>query len=133
VRPFDGKRVLLGVAGGIAAYKSAELARRLVQSGSEVQVILTNSGARFVGTTTFEALTGRPVRDSLWEGVLSHIDLGCWADAIVVAPATANVMAKLAVGIADDLLTTTLLAAEHRAIDVLERQHHGFLLVPDHG
>ncbi|MEE8191523.1 MAG: bifunctional phosphopantothenoylcysteine decarboxylase/phosphopantothenate--cysteine ligase CoaBC [Gemmatimonadales bacterium] len=116
MRPFDGRRVLLGVAGGIAAYKTAELARRLVQAGSEVQVILTSSGARLVGGTTFEALTGRPVRDSLWEGALSHIELGRWADAIVVAPATADLIAKLAGGIADDLLTTTLLAAPHRAL-----------------
>ena len=116
MRPFEGRRVLLGVAGGIAAYKSAELARRLTQSGSEVQVILTRGGARFVGPTTFEALTGRPVRESLWEGALSHIDMGRWADAIVVAPATADVMAKMAAGIADDLLTTTLLAARDRAL-----------------
>ncbi len=116
MRPFEGKRVLLGVAGGIAAYKSAELARRLVQEGSEVQVILTSSGARFVGTTTFEALTGRPVGESLWEGALKHIELGRWADASVVAPATADLIAKLAAGMADDLLTTTLLASSERAL-----------------
>lgn len=116
MRPFGGKRVLLGVAGGIAAYKSAELSRGLVQAGSEVQVILTSGGARFVGPTTFEALTHRPVHQSLWEGALSHIELGRWADAIVVAPATADVLAKLAAGIADDLLTTTLLAAPSRAL-----------------
>lgn len=116
MRPFEGKRVLLGVAGGIAAYKSAELARRLVQEGSEVQVILTSSGARFVGSTTFEALTGRSVRESLWEGALSHIELGRWADAIVVAPATADLIAKLAAGMAGDLLTTTLLASSERAL-----------------
>jgi len=116
VRPFKGKRVLLGVAGGIAAYKSAELARRLVQEGSEVQVILTSSGSRFVGPTTFEALTGHPVRESLWDGALTHIELGRWADAIVVAPATADLIAKLAAGMADDLLTTTMLAASERAL-----------------
>jgi phosphopantothenoylcysteine decarboxylase/phosphopantothenate--cysteine ligase len=116
MRPFDGKRVLVGVSGGIAAYKTAELVRRLVQAGSEVQVILTSSGARFVGPTTFEGLTGRPVHQSLWEGALQHIELGRWADGIVVAPATANLLAKLAVGIADDLLTTTLLAAPQRAV-----------------
>jgi phosphopantothenoylcysteine decarboxylase/phosphopantothenate--cysteine ligase len=116
MRPFDGKRVLVGVSGGIAAYKTAELVRRLVQAGSEVQVILTSSGARFVGPTTFEGLTGRPVHQSLWEGALQHIELGRWTDAIVVAPATANLLAKLAVGIADDLLTTTLLAAPQRAV-----------------
>jgi phosphopantothenoylcysteine decarboxylase/phosphopantothenate--cysteine ligase len=116
MRPFDDKRVLVGVSGGIAAYKTAELVRQLLQAGSEVQVILTSSGARFVGPTTFEGLTGRPVLQSLWDGSLQHIDLGRWADAIVVAPATANLLAKLAVGIADDLLTTTLLAAPHRAL-----------------
>jgi phosphopantothenoylcysteine decarboxylase/phosphopantothenate--cysteine ligase len=117
MRPFDGKRVLIGVAGGIAAYKTVELARRLVQAGSEVQVILTTSGAHFVGPATFEALTGREVRQSMWEtGVLDHIGLGQWADAIVVAPATANLLAKMATGIADDLLSTTLLAAPQRAL-----------------
>jgi phosphopantothenoylcysteine decarboxylase/phosphopantothenate--cysteine ligase len=116
MRPFDGKRVLLGVAGGIAAYKTAELVRRLVQAGAQVQIILTEAGAEFVGPTTFEALSGRPVRRSLWEGVLGHIELGRWADAVVVAPATADVIAKLALGIADDLLTTTLLAAPQRAL-----------------
>jgi phosphopantothenoylcysteine decarboxylase/phosphopantothenate--cysteine ligase len=116
MRPFDDKRVLVGVSGGIAAYKTAELVRQLLQAGSDVQVILTSSGARFVGPTTFEGLTRRPVLTSLWEGSLQHIDLGRWADAIVVAPATANLLAKLAAGIADDLLTTTLLAAPQRAL-----------------
>ncbi|UCC72624.1 MAG: bifunctional phosphopantothenoylcysteine decarboxylase/phosphopantothenate--cysteine ligase CoaBC [Gemmatimonadota bacterium] len=116
MRPFDEKRVLVGVSGGIAAYKTAELVRRILQAGSEVQVILTSSGARFVGPTTFEGLTGRPVHQSLWDGALQHIELGRWADAIVVAPATANIIAKLAGGIADDLLTTTLLAAPRRAL-----------------
>jgi phosphopantothenoylcysteine decarboxylase/phosphopantothenate--cysteine ligase len=116
MRPFDGKRVLIGVAGGIAAYKTVELARRLRQAGAEVQVILTDNAAHFVGTATFEALTGRPARQSLWEGALDHIALGHWADAIVVAPATANLLAKFANGIADDLLSTTLLAAPQRAL-----------------
>lgn len=116
MRPFDGRRVLLGVAGGIAAYKSAELARRLVQAGAEVQVVLTSGGSRFVGPTTFEGLTGRRVRRSLWEGTLDHLELGRWAEAIVVAPATADLIARLAGGHADDLLTTALLAAPGRAI-----------------
>ncbi|UCC48318.1 MAG: bifunctional phosphopantothenoylcysteine decarboxylase/phosphopantothenate--cysteine ligase CoaBC [Gemmatimonadota bacterium] len=116
MRPFDGKRVLIGVSGGIAAYKTAELARRLVQAGAEVQVILTENAARFVGPATFEGLTGRPVHQSLWEGALGHLELGSWADAIVVAPATANLLAKLAVGVADDLLSTVLLAAPRRAL-----------------
>jgi phosphopantothenoylcysteine decarboxylase/phosphopantothenate--cysteine ligase len=116
MRPFDGKRVLVGVAGGIAAYKTVELARRLSQAGAEVQVILTESGSHFVGAATFEALTGRKVRQSLWENALDHIELGRWADAIVVAPATANLLAKFANGLADGLLSTTLLAAPHRAL-----------------
>lgn len=116
MRPFDGKRVLVGVAGGIAAYKTAELVRLLVKAGAEVEVVLTQNGARFVGPTTFEALSGRPVRLSLWDGSLRHIELGRESDAIVIAPATANVLAKLAVGIADDLLTTTVLAAPRRVL-----------------
>ena len=116
MRPFDGRRVLLGVAGGIAAYKAAELARRMVLAGAEVEVVLTSGGSRFVGPTTFEGLTGRRVRRSLWEGPLDHLELGRWADAIVVAPATADLIARLAGGHADDLLTTTLLAAPVKAI-----------------
>ncbi len=116
MRPFEGKRVLVGVSGGIAAYKTAELVRLLVQAGAEVQVILTENAARFVGPVTFEGLTGRPAASSLWDGALAHIELGRWADAFVVAPATANLIAKLASGIADDLLTTTLLAAPSRAL-----------------
>ncbi len=116
MRPFDGKRVLIGVSGGIAAYKAAELVRLLVQAGAEVEVILTENGARFVGPITFEGLTGRPVHRSLWEGALTHLELGRGADAVVVAPATANLLAKLASGVADDLLTTTLLAAPRPAL-----------------
>ncbi|UCF19336.1 MAG: bifunctional phosphopantothenoylcysteine decarboxylase/phosphopantothenate--cysteine ligase CoaBC [Gemmatimonadota bacterium] len=116
MRPFDGRRVLVGVSGGIAAYKTAELVRRLIGAGADVKVILTDSGARFVGPVTFEGLTGNPVHRSLWEGALQHIELGRWADAIIVAPATANLLAKLANGMADDLLSTTLLAAPRRAL-----------------
>lgn len=116
MRPFEGRRVLLGVAGGISAYKSAEVARRLIQAGCEVKVVLTEAGARFVGPVTFEAITHNPTHVSLWEGALTHIELGRWADAIAVAPATADLLAKLAAGIADDLLTTTLLAAPRRAL-----------------
>lgn len=109
MRPFAGKRVLLGVAGGIAAYKSAELARLLVEAGATVDVILTEGGSRFVTATTFETLTGRPVRLSLWERPLDHVELGKSADLAIVAPATADLLAKLAAGHADDMLTTTLL------------------------
>ncbi len=118
MRPFEGKRVLLGVSGGIAAYKSAELVRLLVKAGAEVDVILTRSGSRFVGPTTFEGLTGRAVHSSLWDGggAMAHLELGQAAGAIAVAPATAALLAKLAAGMAGDLLTATLLAAPRRAL-----------------
>jgi phosphopantothenoylcysteine decarboxylase / phosphopantothenate---cysteine ligase len=105
--------VLLGVTGGIGAYKAALLARGLVQAGAEVDVVLTRGGARFVGAATFEGLTGRPVRTEVWEAVAAetHVALGRRAEVAVVYPVTAHTLAKLAAGLADDLLTTTLLAA----------------------
>jgi phosphopantothenoylcysteine decarboxylase/phosphopantothenate--cysteine ligase len=105
--------VLLGVTGGIAAYKACLLARLLTRSGAEVQVILSRAATRFVGADTFSALTGRPARVDLWErsGEVLHVDLAREADVAVVAPATANLLAKLAAGIADDLLSSTLLEA----------------------
>ena len=111
--PLDGARVLVGVTGGIAAYKSAILVRGLRNVGAEVDVVLTRGGARFVGAATFEGLTGRPVRHDVWEGIPdgSHVALGRAADVAIVYPATAHTLAKLAGGLADDLLTTTLLAA----------------------
>jgi phosphopantothenoylcysteine decarboxylase/phosphopantothenate--cysteine ligase len=109
---WAGRHVVLGVAGGIASYKSCILARRLVEAGARVDVVMTRSAAEFVGPVTFEALTGRRVLTSLWEpgAALSHIRLAQDADLIIVAPATANLIARLAQGIADDLLTTLLLA-----------------------
>jgi phosphopantothenoylcysteine decarboxylase/phosphopantothenate--cysteine ligase len=103
--------VLLGVTGGIAAYKVATLARLLSGAGATVQVVMTDSARRFVGPDTFAALTGRPVPASLWEGPgeVLHVRLAHEADVAVVAPATANLLAKLATGLADDLLTSTLL------------------------
>lgn len=113
---LHGRRVLLGVCGGIAAYKAADLTRRLVESGAEVQVVMTENAKRFVGTATFQALSGRTVRDSLWdeqaEAAMGHIELARWPDLILIAPATANVIAKLAQGQADDLLTTLVLASD---------------------
>ena len=108
---MDGRRVLLGVTGGIAAYKSAHLARLLVAAGSDVTVVMTGAATRFVGPDTFAALTGNPVHTSLWEraGDVIHVRLAHDTDVAVVAPATANVLAKLALGLADDLLTSTLL------------------------
>jgi phosphopantothenoylcysteine decarboxylase/phosphopantothenate--cysteine ligase len=114
MRPFDGRRVVLGVTGGIASYKSAWLARLLATAGAEVDTILTRAAREFIGAITFEALTGRPVHTALLdEGhALDHIKLARAADAIVVAPATADFLARAAQGRADDLLTACLLAAE---------------------
>jgi len=111
MRPFDGRRVLLVVSGGIAAYKSAILARRLIEAGAVVDVVLTEAAGRFVGPVTFEGITGRPVQADLWSRPMAHLDLGRDAAAIVVAPATANTLSKLASGAADDLASATLLAA----------------------
>jgi phosphopantothenoylcysteine decarboxylase / phosphopantothenate---cysteine ligase len=109
----NGARVLLGVCGGVAAYKAAALTSTLVQRGALVDVVMTASAERFVGTLTFASLTGRPVYASLWDAPerIPHIRLVREAEVILVAPATANLIAKLAHGIADDLLTTALLAA----------------------
>jgi phosphopantothenoylcysteine decarboxylase/phosphopantothenate--cysteine ligase len=114
VRPFDGRRVLLGVTGGIASYKSAWLARLLATSGAEVDTVLTRAAREFIGAITFEALTGRAVHTALLdEGhALDHIKLARAAQAIVVAPASADFLARAAHGRADDLLTACLLAAE---------------------
>lgn len=109
---FAGRHVLLGVSGGIASYKACTLARRLVDSGAVVDVALTASAAEFVRPVTFEALTGRPVLGSLWEPgrALAHISLARQPDLLVLAPATANLLARAALGLADDLLTAILLA-----------------------
>jgi len=108
------KHILLGVTGGIAAYKSAELVRRLVERGAQVQVVMTAAAREFIGATTFQALSGRPVRESLWdsaaEAAMGHIELARWADLVLVAPASADFMARLASGRADDLLSTLCLA-----------------------
>ena len=108
------KNVLIGVTGGIAAYKVAELARMLVRGGVSVKVIMTSAGQQFVTPLTFRTITGNPVATSMWSdpaSPLPHISLSEEADLILVAPATANFIAKYAKGIADDLLSTTLLAA----------------------
>jgi len=111
-RPFDDRRILLGVTGGIAAYKSAWIARLLTQAGAAVDVVLTRSAAEFIGAITFEALTGRPVHTALIaEGhALDHIKLARAAQAVVVAPATADFIARAAHGHSDELLTACLLA-----------------------
>lgn len=113
---LNGKRLVLGVTGGIAAYKAAELARLFVKDGAEVHVVLTHSGAQFVTPATFQALTGKPAWSDLWDARMpdnmAHIDLSRGADAIVVAPASADFLAKLAHGLADDLLSTLCLARD---------------------
>ena len=111
---WAGRHVVLGVSGGIACYKSCILARRLVEAGAGVDVVLTQAAAEFVRPLAFEALTGRPVLSSLWsrDGALAHVRLGQQADLVLVAPATANLIARMAQGLADDFLTSMLLAAE---------------------
>jgi phosphopantothenoylcysteine decarboxylase/phosphopantothenate--cysteine ligase len=107
-----GARVLLGVTGGIAAYKAAELARELQRAGAEVQPLLTESAERLVSRATFAALTGRQVPASVWDdpAAVSHVALARWGQVLVVAPATAHTLARLAAGLADDLLTNVALA-----------------------
>ncbi len=111
-----GKHILLGVTGGIAVYKCPDLVRRLREMGAEVQVVMTQGAQRFVTPLTFQALSGHSVRTELWnmqaEHAMGHIELARWADTVLVAPATASFMARLAHGHADDLLTTLCLATE---------------------
>jgi phosphopantothenoylcysteine decarboxylase/phosphopantothenate--cysteine ligase len=109
------RRILLGVSGGIAAYKSCELVRRLRDLNAQVRVVMTEGATHFVSATTFQALSGQEVRVSLWdaqaEAAMGHIELARWADRILVAPASADLIARLSHGIADDLLTTLCLAS----------------------
>jgi len=111
---MQGKHVLLGVTGGIAAYKSPDLVRRLRERGAEVQVVMTAAAREFVTPATFQAVSGRPVRSELWdaaaEAAMGHIELARWAEAVLVAPASADFLARLATGQADDLLATLCLA-----------------------
>lgn len=113
---LDGKHVLLGITGGIAAYKCAELVRGLRRAGAEVRVVMTAAAERFVTPTTLQALSGNPVRSSLWdeaaEAAMSHIELARWADVVLVAPASADALARFAGGQANDLLSTLCLATE---------------------
>lgn len=112
--PLHGQNVLLCVCGGIAAYKAADLVRRLRDAGAQVQVAMTGNAQRFVGAQTFQALSGQPVRTSLWdvqaEAAMGHLELARWAGQVVIAPASANTIAKLAHGFADDLVATLCLA-----------------------
>jgi phosphopantothenoylcysteine decarboxylase/phosphopantothenate--cysteine ligase len=108
--------VLLGVTGGIAAYKSPDLVRRLIERGADVQVVMTGAAQRFVSPMTFQAVSGRPARSDLWddaaEAAMGHIELARWAQVVLIAPASADFIARLAGGRADDLLSTLCLATE---------------------
>ncbi|MFY9328046.1 MAG: bifunctional phosphopantothenoylcysteine decarboxylase/phosphopantothenate--cysteine ligase CoaBC [Georgfuchsia sp.] len=113
---LQNRRIVLGVTGGVAAYKAAELTRLMVKAGATVDVVLTEAALHFVGAATWQALSNRPVRTTLWDDSISnamaHIDLTRGADALLVAPATANFIAKLVHGLADDLLSTLCLARD---------------------
>lgn len=108
--------VLLGISGSIAAYKTPELVRRLRERGADVQIVMTASSEEFVTSTALQAVSGRPIRSNLWdkeaEAAMSHIELARWADVVLIAPATAEILARLASGAASDLLTTICLATE---------------------
>ncbi len=113
---LEGKKIILGITGSIAAYKAAMLLRLLVKEGAEVQVVITDAGKQFITPVTLSALSGKPViseffgaNDGTWN---SHVDLGLWADAMLVAPATASTIAKMANGIADNMLVTTYMSAK---------------------
>lgn len=112
----EHRHVLLGVAGGIAAYKACEVVRRLRDGGADVRVVLSPNAERFVTALTFQALSGQPVRSGLWDAAadmgMAHLELARWADAVLIAPASADILARLAHGRADDLLATVCLATE---------------------
>ena len=111
-----GKRILLGISGGIAAYKSADLIRRLKERGAEVRVIQTDAAREFITPLTLQALSGNPVANSLLdpaaEAAMGHIELAKWADLLLIAPASADLIARLAHGLANDLLSTCVLATD---------------------
>ncbi|MDE6074419.1 MAG: bifunctional phosphopantothenoylcysteine decarboxylase/phosphopantothenate--cysteine ligase CoaBC, partial [Muribaculaceae bacterium] len=113
---LKGKHIILGVTGGIAAYKSAILTRLLVKAGAEVQVIMTPAAKQFVAPLTFSTLSGKPVISEFFTANTgqwnSHVDLGLWADAMIIAPATASTIGKMANGVADNMLVTTYLSAK---------------------
>ena len=113
---LKGKHIILGISGGIAAYKSVYLLRLLIKAGAEVQVVITPSGKEFITPVTLSALSGKPVVSEFFTANTgewhSHVDLGLWADAMVIAPATASTIAKMANGVADNMLITTYLSAK---------------------
>ena len=113
---LKGKHIVLGITGGIAAYKSVMLLRLLIKAGAEVQVVITPSGKEFITPVTLSALSGKPVISEFFTANTgewhSHVDIGLWADAMVIAPATASSIAKMANGVADNMLITTYLSAK---------------------
>ena len=119
---LSGRKVLLGITGGIAAYKGAMLARALMTAGAEVRVVMTSGALAFVQPLTLQALTGNPVHTDLLdesaEAAMGHIELARWADLILIAPASANTLARLAHGLADDLLGTLCLATDLSLIHI---------------
>lgn len=117
---LEGKHIILGITGGIAAYKSAMLLRLLIKKGAEVQVIITPSGKEFITPVTLSALSGKPVISEFFTANTgewhSHVDLGLWADLMIIAPATASTIAKMATGVADNMLVTTYLSAKEHVM-----------------
>jgi len=116
MQTLAGKKILLGISGGIAAYKCAELTRRLIERGAQVQVVMTNAAKEFITPLTMQAVSGRPVSDSLLdpaaEASMGHIELAKWADLVLLAPATADLVARISAGMGNDLLTTLVLATD---------------------
>ncbi|KHA61720.1 phosphopantothenoylcysteine decarboxylase [Vibrio variabilis] len=116
MQTLAGKKILLGISGGIAAYKCAELTRRLIERGAEVQVVMTKAAKEFITPLTMQAVSGRPVSDSLLdpaaEASMGHIELAKWADLVLLAPATADLIARMSAGMGNDLLTTLVLATD---------------------
>ncbi|MGK0389330.1 MAG: phosphopantothenoylcysteine decarboxylase/phosphopantothenate--cysteine ligase, partial [Maribacter sp.] len=110
---LKGKKILLGVTGSIAAYKAAALIRLFIKKGAEVQVVMTSSAADFITTLTLSTLSKHPVHSDVSSdaGWNNHVDIGLWADAMIIAPATANTLAKLANGLCDNMVTATYLSA----------------------
>lgn len=130
---LDQRRILLGVSGGIAAYKACELVRRLRDAGAQVRVALTANAARFVTPLTFQALSGQPVRADLWDEAagmgMGHLELAHWAQQVLIAPASADIIARLAHGLANDLLTTLCLATTAR-LAIAPAMNHRMWLHP---
>ncbi|NOJ20471.1 bifunctional phosphopantothenoylcysteine decarboxylase/phosphopantothenate--cysteine ligase CoaBC [Vibrio jasicida] len=116
MQTLAGKKILLGISGGIAAYKCAELTRRLIERGAQVQVVMTKAAKEFITPLTMQAVSGRPVSDSLLdpaaEASMGHIELAKWADLVLLAPATADLIARMSAGMGNDLLTTLILATD---------------------